>query len=58
MTTAITMFVRQAVRQGGIPFEITTKVDPIYSESNLRVLRKAIQDANEGRLTAHELIEG
>jgi len=57
MTTAITMFVRQSVRQGAIPFEITTAVDPFYSEANMRVLRKAIQDANEGKLTAHDLIE-
>lgn len=57
MTTAVTMFVRQSVREGGIPFEVTTKVDPFYSESNMRVLRKAIQDANDGKLTPHELIE-
>ena len=57
MTTAINMFVRQVIRQGGIPFEITTKTDPFYSEANLRVLRQSIKDANEGRLTEHELIE-
>ncbi|MCL2812107.1 MAG: type II toxin-antitoxin system RelB/DinJ family antitoxin [Clostridia bacterium] len=57
MTTAITMFIRQAVRQGAIPFEVAIKEDPFYTESNMRVLRKAIQDANEGKLTAHELIE-
>ena len=57
MTTAINMFVRQVIRQGGIPFEITTKTDPFYSEANLRVLRQSIKDANEGKLTEHELIE-
>ncbi|MCL2153095.1 MAG: type II toxin-antitoxin system RelB/DinJ family antitoxin [Oscillospiraceae bacterium] len=57
MTTAINIFVRQTVRQGGIPFEITTKNDPFYSESNLRVLRQSIKDADEGKLTEHELIE-
>lgn len=58
MTTAVTMFVRQSVREGGIPFDVTTKVDPFYSEDNMRVLRRAIQDADNGKLTPHELIEG
>lgn len=57
MTTAITIFVRQAVRQGGIPFEITVNTDPFYSESNLKVLRQSIKEADEGKLTEHELIE-
>jgi DNA-damage-inducible protein J len=53
MTTAFTMF----IRQGGIPFEITTRTDPFYSAENMKVLRKSIKKANEGKLTAHELIE-
>jgi len=57
MTTAVNIFVRQVIRQGGIPFEITTKTDPFYSESNLRVLRQSIKDADAGKLTEHELIE-
>jgi DNA-damage-inducible protein J len=57
MTTAVNIFVRQAVRQGGMPFEITTKTDPFYSESNMRVLRQSIKEADEGKLTEHDLIE-
>ena len=57
MATAVNMFVRQVVRQGGIPFEITTKTDPFYSESNMRVLRQSIKEADEGKLIEHELIE-
>ena len=57
MTTAFNVFVRQAIRQGGIPFEITTRIDPFYSDSNLRVLRQSINDADEGKLAEHELIE-
>ena len=56
-SAAINIFISQAVRQGGIPFEITTKVDSFYSEANKKALRKSIQEANEGKLTAHELIE-
>ena len=57
MTTAVNMFVRQVVRQGGIPFEITTRTDPFYSDTNMRVLRQSIKEAEEGKLTEHELIE-
>jgi DNA-damage-inducible protein J len=57
MTTAFTMFIRQTIRQGGIPFEITTRKDPFYSAVNMNILRKSIQEAEEGKLTAHELIE-
>jgi len=57
MTTAFTMFIRQTIRQGGIPFEITTRKDPFYNAENMKVLRKSIQEAKEGKLTAHELIE-
>ena len=57
MTTAVNIFVRQVIRQGGLPFVITTQTDPFYSESNLRVLRQSIKDADDGKLTEHELIE-
>jgi len=57
MTTAFNIFVRQAVRQGGIPFELTVNTDPFYSASNMKVLRQSIKEANEGKLTEHELIE-
>ena len=57
MTTAINMFVKQAVRQGRIPFDITTHTDPFYSDSNMRVLRQSISDADAGKLTEHDLIE-
>ena len=37
MTTAINVFLRQALRKGGVPFEV---VDPFYSEANQRRLRE------------------
>lgn len=49
MSTAFNVFVRQAVRQGGIPFEITTRPDPFYSESNMKVLKQSIADMDAGR---------
>ena len=55
MTTAFNIFVRQTVRQGGIPFDIA--IDPLYETANMRALRQSIKDANMGKLTEHELIE-
>jgi len=57
MTTAFIMFIRQTVRQGGIPFEVTTKTDPFYNVENVKVLHQSIKEAEGGKLTAHELIE-
>jgi DNA-damage-inducible protein J len=57
MSTAFNMFLRQTIRQGGIPFEITTRTDPFYNPENMRILRQSIKEAEEGKLTAHDLIE-
>jgi len=57
MTTAFNIFVRQSLRQGGIPFEITLNTDPFYNPANMKTLRQSIRDAEEGKLTAHEVIE-
>ena len=56
LTTALNVFLRQAVRQGGIPFSI--QADPFYSEKNLAHLRRVAADMDAGRNVAvHELIE-
>ena len=49
VSTAVTMFIRQAVRQGGIPFEITTRVDPFWNEANQAHLKRVIGDLNAGK---------
>ena len=57
MTTAFNIFVRQTVRQGGIPFAITTNVDPFYSKRNMNVLRNSIQEADEGKFVKKTMEE-
>ena len=57
MTTAINIFVRQSIRQGAIPFEITTQVDPFYSESNIRTLKESIKEAEEGKFVSKSMEE-
>lgn len=57
MTTAFNVFVRQAIRTGGIPFEITTRTDDFYNSHNQKLLKKSIARLEQGAGTAHELIE-
>ncbi len=55
MTTAICVFAKKAVQEQRIPFEITA--DPFYNSTNIKRLENAIKDAEEGKLTKHEIIE-
>ena len=57
MSTAFNVFIRQSIRQGGIPFEITTQVDPFFSESNMKILQESLKEANEGRFVSKSLEE-
>jgi DNA-damage-inducible protein J len=59
-TTAFNIFVRQAVRQRKIPFEISADSDPFYSESNMKWLKESIKEIEEGKVvtkTMEELLE-
>lgn len=49
MTTAVNLFIRQAIRQGGIPFEVTMQVDPFYNPANLRRLQESIKQIERGQ---------
>lgn len=57
MSTAFNIFIRQSIRQGGIPFEITTQVDPFFSQSNIKILQESINEAREGRFISKSLEE-
>jgi DNA-damage-inducible protein J len=55
LSTAFNVFIRQALRQGKIPFEIH---DPFYSEKNQARLARSIANAEAGKMTVHEPIGG
>lgn len=55
LTTAVTIFFKKAVREGGIPFQVST--DPFFSEANMARLREAAARLDAGLGTEHELIE-
>jgi len=57
MSSAFNVFVRQSLRQGKIPFEISIVADPFYSSTNMAVLRQSIQEANEGKFVTKTLAE-
>ena len=52
LSTAFNIFVRQALRQGRIPFEIN---DPFYSEKNQAELSRRIAEVEAGK--AHFVIK-
>ncbi|GHU54264.1 DNA-damage-inducible protein J [Clostridia bacterium] len=54
LSTAFTVFCKQALIQGKIPFEI---VDPFYGERNQEHLRKVLEAVERGEFAEHELIE-
>lgn len=56
-STAISIFVSQSVREGALPFAVTTKTDPFYSETNQAYLRKAIADLEAGRGIVRKTME-
>jgi DNA-damage-inducible protein J len=55
-TTAFTIFAKAVVRERRIPFEITAG-EPFYSEANMSHLKKSINQLNQGKSKAHDLIE-
>ncbi len=57
MTTAVNIFLRQVLRTGGIPFEITTRTDDFYNPANQRKLHDSIDRLEKGLGTEHALIE-
>jgi len=57
MSSAFNIFVRQSLRQGKIPFELSIVADPFYSSTNMAVLRQSIQEANEGKFITKTLDE-
>ena len=55
MTTAFNIFVRQTLRQGKIPFEIS--VDPFFSDSNMKRLRQSVQEGESGKFVVKTMDE-
>jgi len=48
LSTAIHAFILQSMREGRIPFELSLKADPFYSESNMAHLRRVVAKIESG----------
>ena len=55
MTTAVNIFLRQSIRQRGIPFAL--QLDPFYSEANQERLQKAPLRMEQTGETVHDMEE-
>ena len=54
-SAAINMYVKVVVRDHKLSFDVK-QIDPFFSTANQAHLLKSIQQLNEGKETAHELI--
>ena len=57
VSSALNLFIKAVIRENRIPFPISRESDPFYSEANQAHLMKSIQELQEGKGKAHELIE-
>ncbi len=55
MTTAINLFLRQSIHDGGLPFRPVR--DPFYSESNWRALAESVQQLKSGKTVSKTMDE-
>lgn len=55
MSSAINIFIRQSLRQGKIPFELSLAADPFYGAANMAVLRKSIREAQTGKVVTRTM---
>lgn len=57
VSVAINMFIKTVLRENKLPFEI--KVDPFYSENNIKYLEKIVEDIKNGKakFEEHKLVE-
>jgi DNA-damage-inducible protein J len=63
LSGAFNIFIRQAIRQRGIPFVITAESslkesgDPFYNAVNMRRIEQSIQQIREGRIISKSFEE-
>lgn len=57
LTTFFMIYAKKALRERKIPFEIAAPLDNFYTESNMRQLKKAEQQLQDGRVVVKTLAE-
>lgn len=55
ISSAINAFVKATIRENGLPFALKASDDPyVYSEENMKFLRKSIDQLESGKGNIHE----
>jgi DNA-damage-inducible protein J len=57
LSGAFNIFVRQALRQRGIPFVINAESDPFYNAANMRWIEQSIRQMQEGHIVSKSFQE-
>lgn len=58
ISSAINAFVKATIRENGLPFAMKASDDPyVYSEKNMKFLRKSISQLESGKGHIHDLKE-
>lgn len=57
LTTFFMIYAKKALRDRRIPFEITAPVDPFYSDTNLRQIRKSDEQIRNGQVVVKTMDE-
>lgn len=58
ISSAINAFVKATIRENGLPFAMKASDDPyVYSEENMKFLRKSISQLESGKGHIHDLKE-
>jgi DNA-damage-inducible protein J len=50
LSAAFNIFLRQSIRQQGIPFAITIDTDPFYNPANMKWIEQSIQQMKDGQI--------
>ena len=57
MSTAINVFIKAALREKKIPFELAAEPDPFYSEENMEWLKQSAREIEEGQVVTKTIDE-
>jgi DNA-damage-inducible protein J len=57
MSAAVTLFLRQVILRGAIPFKISAYGDPLYNPANIARIKDSIEQFKQGRYVEKSLEE-
>jgi DNA-damage-inducible protein J len=57
ISTAVTVFIREALRQRGIPFKVSIEQDPFYHQENKKWVEESMEQGRQGRYVVKTIDE-